>query len=443
MNRITLLAALVLQLACAKDRNVDDYKEDRLRENLAKLQAVEGRYSGFLVSKKTGNRLGVLQLKLEATTQPTTGNDESKPAATPVVKSTLEFRNSTTLRIEGQKSYYDPNSGQFQTEIPIQQNGKTISVNMNGVLREGRFTGSLEALGYSEDGGTTDLVLNGKGLEELAQESDSFSESNFTQKNFSGTTRFSDGTVRGVHLNLLRPPATSEEDFLSLLTPVRSLVATLNYGGRARISFGDAQWDLRSGALTGQTAVNVEGNSTGTVIQLLLGCQVSANANGDIDCNHRTSSIGGVIAQSQVRASQEAPPMDGPSEARDPMTRSYEGSGEFEPGKIYAVELRVQMPGKTRAQEIMELFQPPTERLLNVNLFNPRSSFGTDFLDTKWDLQNSRLDGVATQQISGQTARFSISCQNFSFPDAVYEFNCSYYSSLRGVSVPVRFRSKG
>ena len=79
---ITMLIAGALFIqGCDKDQDLDDYKKARLQKNMADLQAVAGRYSGYLRSKKDNSLLGAMQVTLKATPQEKPSSDDSKTSA--------------------------------------------------------------------------------------------------------------------------------------------------------------------------------------------------------------------------------------------------------------------------------------------------------------------------------------------------------------------------
>ena len=453
-----VFAFLIMAVGCSKDRSVDDYKRGKLQQSVSELQAVQGRYSGVLISKRTGARLGALELTLTASTEPVQGNDESTPSARPIMLTSVQFQSGSHMVIAGRNSYYDSSTGQFTTQITIPRNGTDYSVFVNGRINGGALDGSLSAQGYEDEGGTIQLSKNGKQLDQLVKENKFDTSPLFSQGSFAGNTTFTEGVVKPVRLIILKPQSSSEEDFLNLLVPVKPVLATLNYGNGARITFSSGQLDLRTGRLTGQTGLSLSGSTpatasstpataagtatTGGSVQMTMVCQMNTGNQG-FDCTHATGSAQGTVAESHVEPkAANTPDEPDPSGPRDSITRNYAGLAMFEPGKQTKVQLSTVYPARTRTEEIVELFLPNTEKILPTVLLNPSARIGASFPLAKWDTVNGTLDGASLTSIPNQTVTLTVSCRNFFFRERPYDFTCSYYSSLTGVIVPVRFQAR-
>ncbi len=449
---ILLASALGLQ-ACSKDQSLDDYKQTRLDQNLAQLQAVQGRYSGIMTSKRTGKTLGALQLTLKATTQVQPSPDESKATAQPILVANVDFQGASRISVVAQNSYFDPNSGKFQANIPVQETDasgqtQTENISITGAIQNGALSGTLEAAGYSDYGSTFLLARDGRDIGSLAGESDIDPSTVFTQKNYVGTTDFANGTSKAVVMILLKPPTTSEIDFLSLLTPERALQINLNYGNGAHVIFNNGTWDQRTGSLTGQTPLSRtlipgDNTSTQTVTLYLNPCQMSQDTTR-VDCTISTSSSQGPVAHLQLQASSTSnsePPADKNGQI-DAIIRVYNGTAQLTPGASWIpATMNVVDPAQTRMQEITDLLFPPSEKILQVSISFPGAQVGISFPATKWDVNRQTLDGNQTMVVDNQSNNLSLSCQNFGFSASQYSFTCTYISSLRSTYVQFKFAS--
>lgn len=450
---ILLPLALGLQ-ACSKDQSLDDYKQTRLDQNFAQLQAVQGRYSGILTSKRTGKTLGGLQLTLKATTQVQPSPDESKATAQPILVANVDFQGASRISVVAQNSYFDPTSGKFQANIPVQETDasgqtQTENISVTAAIQNGVIKGTLEAAGYSDYGGTFLLNRDGRDIGSLVKEHDIDPSTVFTQKNYVGSTVFSDGTTKAVVMILLKPPTTSEIDFLSLLSPERALQINLNYGNGAHIIFNSGTWDQRTGNLTGQTPLSrtlIPGDNTTTqTITLYLNpCQMSQDASR-IDCSISTSSSQAPVAHLQLQASSSSnqePPADKNPQV-DAVIHVYNGQAQLNPGESWIpAVMNVVDPAQTRMQVITDLLFPPSEKILQVSITFPGAQIGISFPTTKWDVTQQTLDANQTMVVDNQSNNLSLSCQNFDFSSAKYSFTCTYLSSLRSTYVQFKFASK-
>jgi hypothetical protein len=450
---ILLASTLGLQ-ACSKDQSLDDYKQTRLNQNFAQLQAVQGRYSGIMTSKRTGKTLGALQLTLKATTQVQPSPDESKATAQPVLVANIDFQGASRISVVAQNSYFDPISGKYQANIPVQQTDasgqtKTENISITAAIQNGMISGTLEAAGYSDYGSTFLLNKDGRDIGSLAKESDIDPSTVFTQKNYLGTTVFADGTTKAVVMILLKPPTTSQIDFLSLLTPERPLQINLNYGNGAHIIFNNGTWDQRSGNLSGQTPLSrtlipSDSTTTQTITLYLNPCQMSQDTTR-INCSISTSSSQGPIAHLQLQASSSSnqePPPDKNTHI-EAVIRVYNGQAQLTPGAAWTpATMSVVDPAQTRMQEVTDLFFPPSEKILQVSITFPGVQLGISFPTTKWDINRQTLDANQTMVVDNQSNNLSLSCQNFTFSASKYSFTCTYLSSLRSTYVQFKFASK-
>ncbi len=428
--------------SCGKDRNVDDYNRNKLNKDVAELQAIQGRYSGYLVSQKDNSRLGALQITLSPGTAPSSGSgsEASKPSSgQPILRSTIQFQGASTMEIAGEQSFYEPTTGQVQTQILIRRGEETFKIYLNAIIRDGGLVGTLEAVGFAGEQGRVELVRDGESLAKLAEKAGT-TKPLFGMTHFVGKTKFASGAEKPVRLILLKPRSSSQEEFLNLLVPVKQVIATLNYGDGASISLPNAQLDQRQGAglLTASAPIGETG------ISMSLVCHLQAE-NAATTCEHSTSASPNQVAESNLNVTtQNPPPDDGSSQARDPITRFYNGKGITQGTRIGQVRLTVIYPARTRLAEIIELFVPVSEKILQVTFFLVKGEQGVTFNSSKWDERNGRLEGTFSVTLpTGQVSSFSLTCQKFFFPTVdKYDFSCTYFTSLRPVYEVVRFQSK-
>src|SRR6185312_7065559 len=358
-----VLMALVV-VGCSKDADVNDYKQKTLEKNLGELQGVQGRYSGMLTSKSSNAPLGGLQFTLQASTQVVNSGDENRASATPILIANVQFGGpgSLNLAITAQNSFYDPSSGTFTADIPIQDgSSSTEAITVNGVIHGGVIDGELSALGYSDYGGSFHLILNGPAVNQLAEQGQPNTNLIFSQMNYQGTTTFQNGLTKPVHLVLTKPDASSAGDFLTMLSPVKPVYATFNYGNGAFVYYPNASWDQRTGRLSGGVATLAN-----TQISLSLVCDTVGV--GGLNCSQLSAGSSGVTATIHVDPAQgklQEPPDS--SANRDAITHIYNGEMQTGPAETLPVKFTVTYPARTRLQEIEDLYNPNSEKTLQVS----------------------------------------------------------------------------
>lgn len=436
--RVLICALGLLSAACAKDKTVAEYQREKLQENLALYQSVVGSYTGMVVSKEDGRTLGALEVELRADTIVDQSPGGESALGTPVLVSNIRFLNENVVSLSASSSFYDPGSGAYsaQIDVPRGQGGATEQVTVNGVLSGGTLTGEIATTNHPEAGGRFTLDRGGKPLTSLAklktpQELEDAKGSRQVST-FSGTTTFAGGAKRAVYIVVLQPLNGSAEDFLDLISPVKTVEVNFNYSQTLQILFPGALLDSRQGLLTGRTTINVDGQTQ----QMTLECRIES---GDrrATCKHLTSASG--VTATTVAAKDLTPasaPKDNPSE-RQSITKTFTGRGVMA-GQARQMKLTVTLPSRGRMTDLVEQFFPNTEKYVNAAIeFAPDVTMS--FMGIKWDSVNGLLDGSFTGQGGGDTFATYIQCHDFYFTETTGPFSCTYWTS-RSPAIPIQFR---
>lgn len=422
----------ILLVACGKDRDAQDYKNDLLSKSLAKLQAVQGSYSGYVISKKDGSNMGAMKVTLTAKTKVTQGSDQSGSTAQAVLAVNVDFQGISKMAVVAQDSYFDSERGHFQTDIPIvlrnsqgQFENKTVTI--SGVVAGEHLVGELQGFEFPEYGAKIDLNKQNISLEALAKRVPPVN-GGFSNGGFIGVTHFARGVTKNVLMVLSKPNTTSEVDFYNLFSPVKPVQITLNYGQDAQINFSNGNWDQRVGKLTGQAKLTQvsegpNGTSISQSVDISLICEV-ASGNG-FACKVQASNAVGNVAEIQLAPNTDGSEINDDNGNRGPLTKSYKGFFVFGPTDKIPSILAVTYPARTRIEEITNLFFPRTEVNVVVNL--NIKEIGLSFSKVKWDITKGTLD--TTQPPDGVSARVTLTCQNFYFLDENYSFQCRYHSN--------------
>lgn len=435
---LTLVYTLFLALlGCGKDRDLQDYKNDLLAKSLSKIQAIQGSYAGYVISKKDGSNMGAMKVSLAAKTKVISGSDQSGSTAQPILAVNIDFHGVSKMAVVTQDSYFDSEKGQFQTDIPIkiknsqgEFENKTVSI--NGVVVDGRLIGELQVTDYPEYGANLNLAKQQDvNLEALAKKNPP-AAGGFTNSGYIGTTHFARGATKNVLMIVSKPNTTSEADFYNLFSPVKPVQITLKYGQEAQINFVNGNWDQRVGKLTGQAKlsqvlVGPNGTSTTQTVDIPLTCEL-ANGTG-FACKIQAGNAVGTIATLNLVPNIDGSEVPEDNANRSTITKSYQGIWKLSPTENIPSTLAVTYPARTHMEEITNLFFHRTEMNVLVHL-----SFGpsVNFLNVKWDTVNGTLDTTQTVQTGGMNVVLTLMCQNFHFTDAEkgYSFQCHYHSSM-------------
>jgi hypothetical protein len=404
-----LLASLTLSLGCAKDKSLDDFKREKVEQELAKLQPAAGTYRGVVYSKTDRSVLGTLQMTLTAQTQVSSGMNGSKADEKPVLAGQLEFQGDRKMATVVKDSYYDPETKRYQANVPIGKGdgaGSAEQLTLAGHIEKGVFEGTIEAFGYADFGGTFTLSKDGEIPAQVAgliQQSQEAGSESYTLKTFLGNTRFFSGTAKPLKLIVLEPRQSSEEDLLSVFVPVKTVQVTLNYGQSLQVLHSNARWDRRTGVLTGQSSLH-RGSSS---VALSLDCRQQITTQGEAGwtCQHFTNALGLVATTevTQVRNSSEDP-VD--STNQDAMSESYLGTLTFN-GQEQArgAVFTVLYPLKSRALQLAELFSPESSDPVTANL-RFSDTYSVPISNAVLDYKSGHLTG--SYELAGDNGRNQI-----------------------------------
>jgi hypothetical protein len=452
INSLALLplCALTILNGCAKDRNLDDYKAEAFRDDLSKLQSHAGLYTGVITSKRTGAKLGVMQVQLTAQPKVVPSTDQTKASAQPMLVARVTIDGAAKVDTVADSAADVDGLFSATLTIPAASSASTspgstsnVSVSLQGQISDqGTLNGALYAANYVDDGANFTLSRNGPSLAALSQSVRVASAVN-DQIRVAGTSVFANNVKKPVILVLTRTDISTESSLVSLLVPKKYYTATLNYGNGAEYIFPGTTWDQSPNAniIKGQTVINSSNQ------QLTLTCSTAAAPN--FSCDITTNSTSGSGAHTEFTPSPIVS-VDSP-ESRSAIRKSYVGIGTFNFGGVQTirkVDLSVVFDARTRVQDLNDLFFPQPEENVHVTMSlestHPgKAAVGQNFPTTKWDVGAKTLDG-SNQVVSGSAGgTLTIHCDGFDLesPSPKYNFTCNYYGGLEITDGTLRFVS--
>lgn len=247
---------------CAKDRTIDDYRRDRVSQELQRFQAIAGVYRGSMASVSTGEWIGNVALELKAETAIGESSDKLTQEPKAVLRAKASIQNSgAATAVVFSSAYFDSSTGFFRATIQVPQtDGPLVNVDFYGTIDGAAFSGRVESTGYPEQGATVALerdpsssslqpILSPAPGEPGEKEP---SQPSGTQKiRYSTDAQFYDGTVRATSLVVSKRAITTEEEWVTALLPTRTVGVSLEMA-HGNYFTQKAVLDLRTRTLRGR-----------------------------------------------------------------------------------------------------------------------------------------------------------------------------------------------
>jgi hypothetical protein len=227
----------VLASSCLGDKSQDDYVRERVAQQQAKIESIQGTYRGTLVAKDTGAPLGTLQMDLRASVdvQNSYDNTTSQPKA--VAKGTLYYSGLSTSQINFDQGYYDDNSGTLDIRIPVVDvMGASRIIDLHANLEGDTLSGDLseETLG----GFAAEFIISKNAPASTSQTLvvGRISRLTVAPQQFDGKV---DGSDTDFQMVIQYKEKSSSQLFLNLFLPERSVNVTVIYNHHP-FTFSDA-----------------------------------------------------------------------------------------------------------------------------------------------------------------------------------------------------------
>ncbi|MCM2321841.1 MAG: hypothetical protein NDJ90_01105 [Oligoflexia bacterium] len=250
-----MVASVVL--AGCQDKSLEDYKRDKMNQDLAKYDGARGSYQGTAISKRDGSALG----HLTARVKPRKGDK-------PYLDVRLTFEGATRAEMSFSREIdYDETTGDYEGQVTLQRLGdEPVQLRLFGNFSNGTFSGDLSANDFDDyglefmltrfDAGNDAPDPNArKGSEEEGLPTD---PAGFVSDYYYGEIDgLEKGSKRGVFLNVRMNIPSPEQEFVSQFIPKRrvqlTMAAQLSDGnlGRVFADFPTAEWDLRRNRISG------------------------------------------------------------------------------------------------------------------------------------------------------------------------------------------------
>ena len=304
-----------IQVGCAKDQTVEDWRRAKVKEEFSQIQQVSGIYFGKLRLANGGQDLGEVEFALDADTRLSAQNQVTGAERQAVLSGRFAVISDRPRLLSFQAGSFDSGDGSFKAESQISDaSGKSLAVSFTGVILGDSLEGRVEVAGQMDSAAIFQLR---RGSPDQARLGELVTLPKATRPGqgplippalpkgeelvlpFAGSaTWVSNRETHSVEVLVRKKPSTSDQEFLDLLNPVQSVDVTINmnFGSPqapqvTSVFFQNAQWDTRLGVIRG----NFTGGGTGSGDRFLLSL-ICAVTQQELQCDYLSASQGRIFS---------------------------------------------------------------------------------------------------------------------------------------------------
>jgi hypothetical protein len=256
---------------------------------VSQTMTIAGTYRGSISSADGSRTIGSVELLLEP--DPVVDNSTglvSQPDLALRAKLILYTRGKSVAIFKN--GSYDPTTADIKFSGIVQQrNGTDTEVDLIGKFNDGTITGSIQAFGYPEEGGSFSLVRDATLPEPPKVEQEDLIETYTSTITFPG-----DKEPRNVEMMIINHRTNSEQALLDLFMPMRFVDVSMTFTlSGISVFMQNAQLDRRSGTLLGQSQTLIEGSPAG----MALDCEsvaIDKSQNG-WKCTYTSTMLGRIF----------------------------------------------------------------------------------------------------------------------------------------------------
>lgn len=321
MNLVSLM--LVSGLAataitgCARDRTVDEWRRSQVDQEVSQIKAVEGVYGGSLTRERAG-ALGQIELWLEADTRVSDSKDRPGAEQQAVIRGRIQIVTDALRVLSFENGSFDSSTGSFKATAPVTDRaGSPTTLKITGVVQGDRISGRLEAERFADAGLAFRLVRGVRAdLGRISKDGKPSSPSTSDAvKRYAGTATWANGREsHDVDLQLVTRWAGSDQDFLEILLPVKTVDATVlvYFKGRPQNEsdresgrhepdsalFPNSSIDSRIGTLVGRTSGAASGTDRYTLTLKCIEARHPGSSLPGWDCEYVSNLYGALFHMS-------------------------------------------------------------------------------------------------------------------------------------------------
>ena len=147
--------------ACVSEKNQQDFRQEQVNEQIAKIMPIKGTYNGTIVSAVDNAPLGNVSLTLTPDTSLQTSADNLSSEQHAIVRGVISYTGMSAANVQFNQGFYDPNSGVFQVSFSIVDSAPvpvTHQIELSGNISGNNFSGTLQVEGFAGYGGNVTLT---------------------------------------------------------------------------------------------------------------------------------------------------------------------------------------------------------------------------------------------------------------------------------------------
>ncbi len=264
MKNLILVLLTVVTASCV-NKNVDEYRYEIYKQELAKIKSISGKYRGLLKSMRGSSNLGPVELEILPDTEVKESPDGTRTETRATIKGTLTH--STAIIFFKQVSY-NTSDGTLAISIGF-EDGRTLRIfgaiagkNLNAVIEADKFTGFGAELHLVRDAPVPDETVSRPNPINKTQ----------VYKGILGNETLSMPVTMTVQLQNPRP----EDSFYYLFAPARVVSISLDFGG-FQSGTDTGYLDGRTGNLSANIITTSENNRYVNELQCVVAVRDSLN----------------------------------------------------------------------------------------------------------------------------------------------------------------------
>lgn len=247
---LSALVLLALLTGCGRDTTADEHDAEKNRSDQAQTEAVQGTYTGVLISSADGKPMSPLTLELSADTRIQSGKQTSVVSAQ-VTLSDGSADSEITLHLAD--GPYDLVNGNFRIESVVEDGRSGTTIALVGTVVGNQIVGRLEAKSYAAYGGTFTLTKDAELPKGSPQVRSLDRGRNLSGSQFRGTARNDLGDSLAVRMIYLPTNRNLDQKFLDQIYPIHSGKVTIYLGqyDPRPVNFPRIDRDLRGRVMSG------------------------------------------------------------------------------------------------------------------------------------------------------------------------------------------------
>lgn len=288
-NKSVLTSVGVLLVAlcgCARDRTIEDYRSDQVKQVEAQVAAVQGDYRGMYISRSDGTPIGGLSIHVEPDRSSFNSTNAPEAEQQAVLKLTATLDDGTKVtNMTFNGGSFDPGAQQFSASNTVTNRG---IADLLGTFNGSTLTGVLEAEGYPDRGGTFTLVRSAAAPSVKNIRTRAAIENQFLFNSFAGKGNFQNNPMNGgatpadpaapdmINMVILKQTSVQDQDFMDIITPYRYVDISIYQTWKDDLGniqdegaiFQNAVWDIRAQTLVGTYATAATNLQQGAELKL-------------------------------------------------------------------------------------------------------------------------------------------------------------------------------